>query len=213
MGVAALQEWCQKELEGYPGVRITDMSSSWRDGLAFCALIHRYKPGLIDFHGLDPDDWHGWVWWPGSGCVCLTLLMCSVVTNLLNIHPQPATNGGDETNLAAVFRALMTYWQCLRDENVYQGRHLCCNGGHSLDFIVVFLLLTRLENVVVSGEWLIVCSEIINEDEDAAGNNKNSPLNTKFSDLLSSTTLRQNDKNKVKVYSWSSRTNSIWLLY
>ena len=125
MGVAALQEWCQKELEGYPGVRITDMSSSWRDGLAFCALIHRYKPGLIDFHGLDPDDWHGWVWWPGSGCVCLTLLMCSVVTNLLNIHPQPATNGGDETNLAAVFRAIMTYvlamsprWKCVSRETL-----------------------------------------------------------------------------------------------
>ena len=89
---------------------------------------------------------------------------------------------------------------------------ICVAGGHSLDFIAVFLLLTRLENVVVSGEWLIVCSEIINEDEDAAGNNKNSPLNTKYSDLLSSTTLRQNDRNKVKVYSWSSRTNSISVL-
>ena len=59
MGVAALQEWCRKELDGYPGVKILDMSSSWRDGLAFCALIHRYKPGLIDYHGLDHQDWHG----------------------------------------------------------------------------------------------------------------------------------------------------------
>ena len=59
-GVAALQEWCRRELDDYPGVRIRDMSSSWRDGLAFCALIHRYRPHLIDFHSLDTRDWRGY---------------------------------------------------------------------------------------------------------------------------------------------------------
>ena len=59
MGVAALQEWCRRELDDYPGVKIRDMSSSWRDGLAFCALIHRYRPHLIDFHSLDTRDWRG----------------------------------------------------------------------------------------------------------------------------------------------------------
>jgi len=54
-----LQEWCRRELDDYPGVKISDMSSSWRDGLAFCALIHRYRPHLIDFHSLDHNDWHG----------------------------------------------------------------------------------------------------------------------------------------------------------
>jgi len=42
MGVEALQEWCRKEVEDYP-VKITDMSTSWRDGLAFCALIHKHQ--------------------------------------------------------------------------------------------------------------------------------------------------------------------------
>jgi len=57
--VAALEEWCRRGLEGYKGIKITNMSSSWRDGLAFCALIHRYRPDLMDFEILDPQDWTG----------------------------------------------------------------------------------------------------------------------------------------------------------
>ncbi|XP_068133392.1 F-actin-monooxygenase MICAL3 isoform X11 [Hyperolius riggenbachi] len=48
--------WCQKQTEGYAGVNVTDLTMSWKSGLALCAIIHRYRPELIDFDSLDEHD-------------------------------------------------------------------------------------------------------------------------------------------------------------
>ncbi|XP_060798780.1 microtubule-actin cross-linking factor 1 isoform X5 [Neoarius graeffei] len=40
--------WTQKATEGYPGIRCVNFSSSWSDGRMFNALLHRYRPDLID---------------------------------------------------------------------------------------------------------------------------------------------------------------------
>uniref|UniRef100_A0A4W6E235 F-actin monooxygenase n=1 Tax=Lates calcarifer TaxID=8187 RepID=A0A4W6E235_LATCA len=51
-----LLNWCQRQTEGYRNVNVTDLTMSWKSGLALCALIHRYRPDLIDFDLLDERD-------------------------------------------------------------------------------------------------------------------------------------------------------------
>ncbi|XP_073709830.1 protein-methionine sulfoxide oxidase mical3a isoform X11 [Misgurnus anguillicaudatus] len=51
-----LLNWCQRQTEGYRGVGVSDLTTSWKSGLALCALIHRYRPDLINFDSLDEKD-------------------------------------------------------------------------------------------------------------------------------------------------------------
>ncbi|XP_043828431.1 F-actin-monooxygenase MICAL2 isoform X1 [Dromiciops gliroides] len=51
-----LLTWCQKQTEGYQHVDVTDLTTSWKSGLALCALIHRFRPELINFDSLNEED-------------------------------------------------------------------------------------------------------------------------------------------------------------
>ncbi|XP_067256231.1 F-actin-monooxygenase mical2b isoform X4 [Chanodichthys erythropterus] len=51
-----LLTWCQKQTEGYKGVSVTDLTSCWSSGLALCALIHHFRPQLIDYDSLNEQD-------------------------------------------------------------------------------------------------------------------------------------------------------------
>jgi len=44
--------WAQRSTIGYDGVNITNFTSSWRDGLAFAALVHAQDPTALDFNTL-----------------------------------------------------------------------------------------------------------------------------------------------------------------
>ena len=51
-----LLAWSQKCVQGYHGVTIRNFTTSWRNGLAFSAIIHHHRPDLLDFESLDPLD-------------------------------------------------------------------------------------------------------------------------------------------------------------
>uniref|UniRef100_A0A1B6E3F7 Calponin-homology (CH) domain-containing protein n=1 Tax=Clastoptera arizonana TaxID=38151 RepID=A0A1B6E3F7_9HEMI len=52
----ALLRWCQIKTSGYKNIDITNFSSSWNDGLAFCALMHSYLPDLVPYDTLIPSE-------------------------------------------------------------------------------------------------------------------------------------------------------------
>ncbi|KAA0711147.1 UDP-glucose 4-epimerase [Triplophysa tibetana] len=52
----SLLRWCQGRTQGYKNVEITNFSSSWVDGLAFCAIYHSYLPSHIPYNTLSPEN-------------------------------------------------------------------------------------------------------------------------------------------------------------
>uniref|UniRef100_A0A669CHY8 EH domain binding protein 1 n=1 Tax=Oreochromis niloticus TaxID=8128 RepID=A0A669CHY8_ORENI len=52
----SLLAWCREVTKNYRGVKITNFTTSWRNGLAFCALLHHFRPDLIDYKSLNPQD-------------------------------------------------------------------------------------------------------------------------------------------------------------
>ncbi|XP_019950384.2 smoothelin, like [Paralichthys olivaceus] len=49
-----LLEWCRSKTIGYQNIDIQNFSSSWSDGMAFCALVHSFFPIEFDYTALSP---------------------------------------------------------------------------------------------------------------------------------------------------------------
>ncbi|XP_077945625.1 uncharacterized protein LOC120833098 isoform X2 [Gasterosteus aculeatus] len=52
----SLLRWCQSRTHGYENIDITNFSSSWADGLAFCAVFHTYLPSHVPYAELTPEN-------------------------------------------------------------------------------------------------------------------------------------------------------------
>ncbi|CAL1574937.1 unnamed protein product [Knipowitschia caucasica] len=52
----SLLRWCQNLTQGYKDISITNFSTSWADGLAFCAIYHKYLPSHIPYTSLSPEN-------------------------------------------------------------------------------------------------------------------------------------------------------------
>ncbi|KAM7118588.1 EH domain-binding protein 1 isoform 7-T8 [Ciconia maguari] len=52
----SLLVWCKEVTKNYRGVKITNFTTSWRNGLSFCAILHHFRPDLIDYKFLNPQD-------------------------------------------------------------------------------------------------------------------------------------------------------------
>ncbi|XP_066553364.1 EH domain-binding protein 1 isoform X3 [Amia ocellicauda] len=52
----SLLAWCREVTKNYRGVKITNFTTSWRNGLAFCALLNHFRPDYIDYKSLSPQD-------------------------------------------------------------------------------------------------------------------------------------------------------------
>ncbi|KAK9520443.1 hypothetical protein VZT92_020328 [Zoarces viviparus] len=51
-----LLEWCRSKTIGYQNMELHNFSSSWSDGMAFCALVHSFFPTEFDYNCLSPAD-------------------------------------------------------------------------------------------------------------------------------------------------------------
>ncbi|KAG5326715.1 DMDA protein, partial [Acromyrmex heyeri] len=47
-----LLAWCRQNSQNYPGVDIKNFTTSWSDGLAFNAILHKWKSHLFDFNNI-----------------------------------------------------------------------------------------------------------------------------------------------------------------
>ncbi|XP_017783961.1 PREDICTED: titin isoform X2 [Nicrophorus vespilloides] len=51
-----LLQWCQMKTKEYENIKLDNFSTSWADGLAFCALVHHFLPDAFDYHQLSPNN-------------------------------------------------------------------------------------------------------------------------------------------------------------
>jgi spectrin beta len=123
----ALLLWCQMKTADYSNVNVRNFTSSWKDGLAFCALIHKHRPDLIpQFKTLTKDN-------PNHNLqlafdTCEKRLGISKLLDPEDVNVEYV----DEKSIITYIVTLYHYFSKMKNDNV-QGRRLAKVVGSALD--------------------------------------------------------------------------------
>jgi hypothetical protein len=105
-----LLHWVNSKTREYENVKITNFSSSWCDGMAFCALIHHFYPDAFDFNSLNPKNRR-----------FNFDLAFKVAEEKANIYPLLETQDmlmmRDKPDWKCVFTYVQSFYQRLRNED------------------------------------------------------------------------------------------------
>jgi len=123
----ALLLWCQMKTAEYPNVNVRNFTSSWKDGLAFCALIHKHRPDLLpQFKTLTKDN-------PNHNLqlafdVCERRLGISKLLDPEDVNVEYV----DEKSIITYIVTLYHYFSKMKNDSV-QGRRLAKVIGSALN--------------------------------------------------------------------------------
>uniref|UniRef100_A0A7N8YH33 F-actin monooxygenase n=1 Tax=Mastacembelus armatus TaxID=205130 RepID=A0A7N8YH33_9TELE len=148
-----LLTWCQKQTQGYRGVHVTNLTSSWRNGLALCALIHHQMPELIDYESLNEED-----------VAENNQLAFDVAEREFGI--QPVTTGKEMAAEAEPDKLLMVlylskFYEAFRNSPVNnngQGPSCFCNLFNNIQYLSQCEKLVKLQIYLMS-KWQVIVKD------------------------------------------------------
>ncbi|CAF3404439.1 unnamed protein product [Rotaria sp. Silwood1] len=123
----ALLLWCQMKTADYSNVNVRNFTTSWKDGLAFCALIHKHRPDLIpQYKTLTKDN-------PNHN-LQLAFDICEKRLGISRLLDPEDVNVEyiDEKSIITYIVTLYHYFSKMKNDNV-QGRRLAKVIGSALD--------------------------------------------------------------------------------
>jgi len=123
----ALLLWCQMKTADYPQVNVRNFTSSWKDGLAFCALIHKHRPDILpQFKTLTKDN--------ANQNLQLAFDVCEKRLGISKLLDPEDVNVEyvDEKSIITYIVTLYHYFSKMKNDSV-QGRRLAKVVGSALD--------------------------------------------------------------------------------
>ncbi|CAF3118800.1 unnamed protein product [Rotaria socialis] len=123
----ALLLWCQMKTADYPTVNVRNFTTSWKDGLAFCALIHKHRPDLIpQFKTLTKEN--------ANHNLQLAFDLCEKRLGISKLLDPEDVNVDyvDEKSIITYIVTLYHYFSKMKNDSV-QGRRLAKVIGSALD--------------------------------------------------------------------------------